>query len=168
MMKTFSYLTLICLGVTLMWSCSGSGDSGSTADTSSVGEKVEAMVDSAKADTIAMLMGSLIGNDRAIDFILSDDSDVKAIDRKDYIRGLRVALNSNNRSASYTQGVRAANDILRKMKDFGNYDVELDRERVLAAIERCLRADSISEAEVAAANSAYNVLLQRIYTTDVQ
>lgn len=165
-MKRIFYLPIVALAAVMMFACGGNGDSRSVADTASVKEKVEAVVDSAKADSIAFLLGSLVGNDLAADFLNSEsDTSGTTIDRKDYLNGLKVALSDANTSASFTLGVQAAHDILLKFKDFEKYGVEINREIFLKAIEKQLRADSVSEADLAAANTAYNELLQRIYTT---
>lgn len=170
-MKLFGYLTIICLGLTIIWSCSGKSsgveNSSTPVEKASVNESVNAVIDNDESDSIAMLYGSLVGNDFAIKFAHEDDY-FKNIDRKDFVRGISMVINSANRSASYTEGVSAAIDILKEIENFTNYNVTLDRERVVAAIERRLRADSITEREIAESGAAYNILLQRIYSADAQ
>lgn len=167
MMKTIYSLMIAVALLAATYSCSGSGSSGSVADTSSVRAMVEAEIDTAQCDSIAFLLGTLLGNDRAHDFVdVERDTTASGMDRKDFLRGMRIAVNDNNRSASYTMGVQAAHEILLKLRDFEGYNVKINRELLLAAIERQLRADSISDADLAAANTAYNELLQRIYSTE--
>lgn len=168
MKKIFCFAIAIAMMPSLFTSCSGSGTNAGEGDSVSIKEQVEAVVDSTEADSIALLLGSLLGNDRAHSFIeLEGDSVVASIDRKEFLKGVKVAVNDNNTSKSFTMGVQAAHELLLKFKDFDNYNVKINREILLAAIEKQLRADSVSDSTLTEANTAYNELLQRIYKADL-
>ena len=169
-MKSILFIPMLAIiSMMTVGSCSGGGSDAEAVDTMAVKERVEAVIDSGRADSIAFLLGSLLGNDRAHDFLeLEADTTIGAVNKEDYLRGVKVVVNEDNHSASYTMGVQAAHELLLKFKDFKNYNVEINREMLLAAIEKQLRADSVSENDLASANTAYNELLQRIYNPDLQ
>lgn len=164
-MKNIFYVLVFVVSSVIACNCSGSGYSSSAgADSVSGSRDAQPIIDSASADTLARLLGTLVGNDvsvaRRTAFL---DSSYVEFNNADFMRGVDIALTPDAASSSYTEGVRAAKEILMKIEDFKQYGININREILLRAIETQLFADSISDADMAKLNSEYNVLLQRAY-----
>lgn len=164
-MKGLGYIICMLFAVTLAAGCSGSGETPQAVDSAAIDtSRVESVMDSASADSLAMLLGALVGNDVARMRINSDEQSL-AFDADDYMKGVNVTLGHGWQPSSYTQGVRAARDIIAKIEDFRNYGVEINVDMLLRAIEEQLMADSITDVDMQRFNSEYNELLQRSYAS---
>ncbi len=166
-MRVAGYI-IILLSVAFAAGCSGRGGSQQVVDSVAVDSlRVESVMDSASADSLAMLFGTLVGNDVARERINSEELS-SGFNADDYMKGVNVTLGHGRQSSSYTQGVRAARDIIAKIQDFKTYGVELNVDMLLHAIEEQLMADSISDVDMQRFNSEYNELLQRSYASGPQ
>lgn len=164
-MKGLVYIICALLAVALVVGCSGSGETPQAVDSATVDTShVESVMDSASADSLAMLLGTLVGNDVAR-MRSNSGGPLSAFDADDYMKGVNVTLGHGRQSSSYTQGVRAARDIIAKIEDFRNYGVEINVDMLLHAIEEQLMADSITDVDILRFNSEYNELLQRSYAS---
>lgn len=153
----------------MLGSCSGIGGQPSAADSiDSLDIKVASVVDSVEADTLASLLGRLCGNDIAVRSRSLQADSKETFDNNEFLTGFRVPMSDENHSASYTEGVRSALDILAKIEDFRKYGVEVNKEMLLNALRNQLLADSISDAKMAELNTDYNDLLQRVYSAELQ
>lgn len=166
-MKKLTYFIPAFLMVIFSAGCSGSGDNSTTEDSLATDSVTASEIMSqSEADSLAGLLGQLFGND-VLKYKASDSQKDKPFDSEEYIKGLVIALGADSASVSYTQGVRAGQDILTKLDDFRKYGVELYVDLLLKAIEKQLKADSVTDADMQRYNSEYNELLQRVYDLKV-
>ncbi|MCM1413774.1 MAG: hypothetical protein NC178_05465 [Bacteroides sp.] len=144
-------------------SCKNGSSSSDAADSTSVDVKIDSVVDSAQADTLAMLLGTLVANDVLLEKNLNDSARAE-FDAAQYAEGVAIALSDKNKSASYTYGVQAARDLRRRVDELRQYGVDVNIDLLIQAIRQNLQADSISEADLERANTVYNNLLQHVYS----
>lgn len=148
----------------LLWAssaCSGSDTDGADSAGADSATGVPDVLPPEQTDSVAMLLGMLLGNDEAA--ALSAQDSLPPLDKDAYLRGLRVTLSDSCASESFTNGLNAAYDLILQIENLKAYDVEIDRTLLLSAIEKALMVDSVSEAQVQQITSAYNSMLQRVY-----
>lgn len=148
----------------LLWAasaCSGSDTDGADSANADSATGVPDVLPPEQTDSVAMLLGMLLGNDEAAR--LSAQDSLPPLDKDAYIRGLRATLSDSCASESFTNGLNAAYDLILQIENLKAYGVEIDRTLLLSAIEKALMADSVSEAQVQQITSTYNSMLQRVY-----
>lgn len=155
----------------ILTGCALSGCSGGTGDdadsvVSASSDTVRQMISPAEADSLAYCVGYLNGSDAGVTKRrMIEESPESDYDNGSYMKGFRTALSSQNAGPGYSQGVQAAREIIFKIEELRSYGVEINREVLLKAIEDEFSADSVTADRMQQLNSAYNVLLQRVYSS---
>ena len=166
-MKKIALLFSIAAIVTTLWGCSANGNSESEGNAQ---DSVVALVSDVEADTLARSLGLIYGSDvnnekqqmHQLDSVMNTYAD------SSYLHGFEIAMGADIQARGYTQGVRAAREIIFKIEELKSYGVEIDRELLLAALERQFAADTITSAHLQELNSIYNRLLKQIYNQPTQ
>lgn len=157
----FAGLSIVMLAV----GCSsGSGSDAVGADSASM-DSVPQFVTAAEADTLAYCVGYLNGSDVNVERIrLQEEGEPNsAYSAEAYMKGFLTAMNADEASAGYTQGVQAAREIIFKIEELRGYGVEINRELLYKALEQEFSSDTVAMPHMQELNSAYNQLLQRAY-----
>ena len=166
-MKKTAYFFAIAAIATTIFGCTSNNDS----DTSiAKQDTVPAIISAAEADTLARSLGLIQGSDVNYEKqeIMSTDSIMTIYADSAYIRGFEAAIGADITDPGYSQGVRAAREIIFKIEEFKSYGVEIDRDLLLAAIERQFTADTITSTQMQSLNSIYNQLLKKVYSQQNQ
>lgn len=131
-------------------------------------DSVPQFVTAAEADTLAYCVGYLNGSDVNVgrSRMQEEGEPNSAYTAEDYMRGFSTALNADEASAGYTQGVQAAREIIFKIEELRGYGVEINREMLYKALEQEFSSDTVAMSHMQDLNSAYNQLLQRAYDMD--
>lgn len=166
-MKKIALLFSIAAVVTTLCGCSANGNSESEGNTL---DSVVVLVSDVEADTLARSLGLIYGSDvnnekqqmHQLDSVMNTYAD------SSYLHGFETAMGADIQARGYTQGVRAAREIIFKIEELKSYGVEIDRELLLAALERQFNADTITSAHLQELNSIYNRLLKQIYNQPTQ
>lgn len=166
-MKNSALFCIIAAAMAIIWGCSTNADSDST---NTVQDTIPALLSKAEADTLAHSIGFIQGSDvnyEKQEMILLDSA-MTAFADSSYLRGFETAIGPDIAARGYTQGVRAAREIIFKIEELKAYGVEIDRELLLAALERQFAADTITSEQLQSLNSIYNQLLKQIYNQPPQ
>lgn len=166
-MKKIALLFSIAAVVTTLCGCSANGNSASESNTQ---DSVVVLVSDVEADTLARSLGLIYGSEvnnekqqlHQLDSVMNIYAD------SSYLHGFETAMGADIEARGYTQGVRAAREIIFKIEELKAYGVEIDRELLLAALERQFNADTITSAHLQELNSIYNRLLKQIYNQPTQ
>lgn len=166
-MKKIALLFSIAAVVTTLCGCSANGNSESEGNTQ---DSVVTLISDVEADTLARSLGLMYGSDvnnekqqlHQLDSVMNIYAD------SSYLHGFETAMGADIEARGYTQGVRAAREIIFKIEELKAYGVEIDRELLLAALERQFNADTITSAHLQELNSIYNRLLKQIYNQPTQ
>lgn len=147
--------------------CSGGSVNGADSTDSVRTDTIVQMLTPEEADSMAYCVGFLNGSDASVNKRkMVEESPEYGYDDESYMKGFRTALSQQNASPGYTQGVQAARDIIFKIEELRSYGIEVNREILLQAISRQFSADSVTADRMQQLNSAYNVLLQRVYAAE--
>lgn len=166
-MKHSAYFLVIAILASSLFACSTSGDSDRAKANQ---DTITPLISQTEADTLARSLGFIQGSDVFVEMeemALMDSVMTQWVDSS-YLRGVETALGPDVTSPGYTQGVRAAREIIFKIEELKAYGVEIDRELLLAALERQFNADTITSAHLQELNSIYNRLLKQIYNQSTQ
>lgn len=155
----FAGLSIVSLAV----GCSSGVSSDATMVDSAAMDTVPQFVTAEEADTLAYCVGYLNGSDVNVEGSRMQEDGNSAYSAEAYMKGFSTALNADEASAGYTQGVQAAREIIFKIEELRGYGVEIDRELLYNALEREFSSDTVAMTRMQEINRVYNQLLQRVY-----
>ena len=166
-MKKIALLFSIAAVVTTLCGCSANGNSASESNTQ---DSVVVLVSDVEADTLARSLGLIYGSEvnNEKQQMLQLDSVMNTYADSSYLRGFETAMGADIQACGYTQGVRAAREIIFKIEELKSYGIDINREMLLAAFERQFAADTITTAQLQTLNQTYNQLLKQIYNQSTQ
>lgn len=166
-MKKIALLFSIAAVVTTLCGCSANGNSASESNTQ---DSVVVLVSDVEADTLARSLGLIYGSEvnNEKQQMLQLDSVMNTYADSSYLRGFETAMGADIQARGYTQGVRAAREIIFKIEELKSYGIDINREMLLAAFERQFTADTITTTQLQTLNQTYNQLLKQIYNQPTQ
>lgn len=162
-MKMSSYIFVIATAVSVLIGCTNSGNTNSDIVAQ---DTVLPLISQAQADSLARSLGFIQGSDVNYEKMEMEmlDSVMTLWADSSFLRGFETALGADVAASGYTQGVRAAREIIFKIEELKSYGIDINREMLLAALERQFAADTVTSTHLQELNRIYNQLLKHAYS----